>query len=67
MVVEPIPKLALGDVAGARAVSTIEPDDRRFRPADHSLAVTGGARDRNTIKIVCGLAHLNAAGWANRT
>ena len=61
MVVIPILKSALGDLAGTLAVSTIEPNDRRFRPTDHSLPVTGRARDRNMIKIVFGLVHRKAA------
>jgi hypothetical protein len=58
MAVIPILEPALGDFAGALAVSTIEPNDRRFRTTDYSLAVTDGAPDRNIIKIVGGLAHL---------
>jgi hypothetical protein len=61
MVVIPILKLALGDLAGTLAVSTIEPTDRRFRPTDHSLAGTGRARDRNMLKIDWGLVQLKAA------
>ena len=55
----PILKPALGDLAGAPTVSTIEPCDRRFRTADHFLAVTGRTFDRKMLKIVCGLVHTN--------
>ena len=61
MVLIPVLKSALGDLAGTFAVSTVEPSDRRFRPTDHSLPVTDWALDLNMIKIVCGLVHLKAA------
>jgi hypothetical protein len=58
MAVIPILEPALRNFAGALAVSTVEPNDRRFRTTDYLLAVTDGAPDRNTFKIVSGLAHL---------
>ena len=61
MMVIPILEPALGDFAGALAVSTIEPNDRRFRTTVYSLAVTHWACDRYVIKIVCRLVHLKAA------
>ena len=60
MMVIPILEPALGDFAGALAVSTIEPNDRRFRTTVYSLAVTDWASDRYVIKIVCRLVHLKA-------
>ncbi len=61
MVLVPVLKSALGDLAGTVAVATIEPNERRFWPKDHSLAITVWAPDLNSIKIVCGLVHLKAA------
>ena len=62
MAVIPILEPALGDLAAAFAVSTIEPKDRRIRTTDYSLAVTDWARDRNAIKIVGALIRVRAAG-----
>ena len=61
MVLVPVLKSALGDLAGTFAVSAVEPGDRRFRPTDHSLPVADWALDLNIIKIVCGFVHLKAA------
>ena len=61
MMVIPILEPALRDFAGALAVSTIKPNDRRFRTTVYSLAVTHWACDRYVIKIVCRLVHLKAA------
>ena len=61
MMVIPILEPPLGDFAGALAVSTIEPNDRRFRTTVYSFAVTDWACDRYVIKIGCRLVHPKAA------